>query len=273
MSESRLRWIFWTYWDDSISHKISNPEPRIENGTVNRNRNRESNLKPRIEPGTENRTRNLVESRPEPRIEPGTKNRIWNRESNSEPIIEPWTENQLNPESVLVSLICPSTTAFRVKNDWKMRWVAWWPARWKFSFFLEAFNIAMNWIWSLSSSLWRSIQLYLRERGGGGGGEPKNEALFFQSTVEIHLQNAHKTHKPAKLCVQWRSEGPACRPREPGGRGWRGPQRARQEKVVAVNPWPGAQTSCLRGGENHRYATVCVFIVVHFCSKWLFILY
>ena len=29
----------------------------------------------------------------------------------------------------------------------------------------------------------------------GGGGEPKNEALLFQSTVDIHFQNAHKTHK------------------------------------------------------------------------------
>ena len=27
----------------------------------------------------------------------------------------------------------------------------------------------------------------------GEEGEPKNEALLFQSTVEIHFQNAHKT--------------------------------------------------------------------------------
>ena len=44
--------------------------------------------------------------------------------------------------------------------------------------------------------------------GGGGGGEPKNEALLFQSTVDIHFQNAHKTQKTAKartLCIyfQW----------------------------------------------------------------------
>ena len=26
-----------------------------------------------------------------------------------------------------------------------------------------------------------------------GRGEPKNEALLFQSTVDIHFQNAHKT--------------------------------------------------------------------------------
>ena len=33
---------------------------------------------------------------------------------------------------------------------------------------------------------------------GGGVGEEgwaKNEALLFQSTVDIHFQNAHKTHK------------------------------------------------------------------------------
>ena len=30
-------------------------------------------------------------------------------------------------------------------------------------------------------------------REGGGGGEPKNETLLFQSTVDIHFQNAHKT--------------------------------------------------------------------------------
>ena len=29
--------------------------------------------------------------------------------------------------------------------------------------------------------------------GRGGGGEPRNEALLFQSTVDIHFQNAHKT--------------------------------------------------------------------------------
>ena len=28
---------------------------------------------------------------------------------------------------------------------------------------------------------------------GRGRGEPKNEALLFQSTVDIHFQNAHKT--------------------------------------------------------------------------------
>ena len=38
-------------------------------------------------------------------------------------------------------------------------------------------------------------------------------------------------------------------PRPRGGpRGWRGPPGARQEEVVAVTPWPGAQTRCLRGG-------------------------
>ena len=43
--------------------------------------------------------------------------------------------------------------------------------------------------------------------------------------------------------------------RAPRPRGARGVEGARQEEVVAVNPWPGAQTSCLRGPENHRYAT------------------
>ena len=33
---------------------------------------------------------------------------------------------------------------------------------------------------------------------GEGRGEPKNEALLFQSTVDIHFQNAHKTQKTAK---------------------------------------------------------------------------
>ena len=39
-------------------------------------------------------------------------------------------------------------------------------------------------------------------------------------------------------------------------RGARGAEGARQEEVVAVTPWPGAQTSCWRGPENRRYATV-----------------
>ena len=37
-----------------------------------------------------------------------------------------------------------------------------------------------------------------------GRGEPKNEALLFQSTVDIHFQNAHKTHKKSRrlaLCA------------------------------------------------------------------------
>ena len=41
-------------------------------------------------------------------------------------------------------------------------------------------------------------------RGRGGRVEPKNEALLFQSTVDIHFQNTHKTQKTAKastLCV------------------------------------------------------------------------
>ena len=30
---------------------------------------------------------------------------------------------------------------------------------------------------------------------GGGGGEPKKEALLFQSTIDIHIQNVRKTQK------------------------------------------------------------------------------
>ena len=38
----------------------------------------------------------------------------------------------------------------------------------------------------------------------GEGDEPKNEALLFQSTVDIHFQKAHKTHKKLRrltLCA------------------------------------------------------------------------
>ena len=85
---------------------------------------------------------------------------------------------------------------------------------------------------SLSSLQWRPIHLYLmgREEGEGEeGGEPKNEALLFQSTVDIHFQNAHKplfqstvdiyfqnahkTQKTAKastLCVYLKERGPQC---------------------------------------------------------------
>ena len=44
----------------------------------------------------------------------------------------------------------------------------------------------------------------LFEGEGEEGGEPKNEALLFQFTVDIHFQNAHKTQKTVKartLCV------------------------------------------------------------------------
>ena len=33
------------------------------------------------------------------------------------------------------------------------------------------------------------------------GGEPKNEALLFQSTVDKHFQNAHKTQKLRRLAL------------------------------------------------------------------------
>ena len=34
-----------------------------------------------------------------------------------------------------------------------------------------------------------------------GEGKPKNEAVLFQSTVDIHFQNAHKTVKGRTLCI------------------------------------------------------------------------
>ena len=46
---------------------------------------------------------------------------------------------------------------------------------------------------------------------------------------------------------QWHGEGPA----DGGSAGL----KACQEEVIAVTPWPGAQTSYLRGPENPRYAT------------------
>ena len=53
-------------------------------------------------------------------------------------------------------------------------------------------------------------------RGGVRGCRwAKNEALLFQSTVDIHFQNAHKTAKASTLCVYlntvhvcvWRTSG------------------------------------------------------------------
>ena len=48
-------------------------------------------------------------------------------------------------------------------------------------------------------------------------------------------------------------------PRPRGGAGLKGPPGARQEEVVAVTPWPGTQTSCLRGAEYRRYATAITY--------------
>ena len=56
-----------------------------------------------------------------------------------------------------------------------------------------------------------------------------------------------------------------------GGAGLKGPARpppgARQEEIVAVTPWPGAQTSCLRGGAkivatllSKKPALKCIFL-------------
>ena len=35
----------------------------------------------------------------------------------------------------------------------------------------------------------------------GRRSEPKNEALLFQSTVDMHFQNAYKTHKKLRRLV------------------------------------------------------------------------
>ena len=48
--------------------------------------------------------------------------------------------------------------------------------------------------------------------------------------------------------MQWRSEGPAGPTISGGPAGLKGLPGAHQEEEVAVTPWPGAQTSCLRGG-------------------------
>ena len=39
----------------------------------------------------------------------------------------------------------------------------------------------------------------------GGGGEPKNEALLFQSTVDIHFQNEHKTLFQSKIDIHFQN--------------------------------------------------------------------
>ena len=60
---------------------------------------------------------------------------------------------------------------------------------------------------------------------------------IFSEITEYSIKNRN---------LQWRSEGPAG-PVGPAT-AERGVKGARQEEVVAVNPWPEAQTSCLRGG-------------------------
>ena len=51
--------------------------------------------------------------------------------------------------------------------------------------------------------------------------------------------------------TQWRTESPAGPATTGGPRDRRGPPGACQEEVVAVTPWPGAQTSCC-GGEGSK---------------------
>ena len=41
--------------------------------------------------------------------------------------------------------------------------------------------------------------------GPRGRGEPKNEALLFQSTVDIHFQHAHKTLFQSRLTFNFKT--------------------------------------------------------------------
>ena len=77
--------------------------------------------------------------------------------------------------------------------------------------------------------------------------------MKFHDCVELFLCNIFDDI----FYMQWHSKGPAG----PATAGARGAEGARQEEVVAVNPWPGAQTSFWRGAENRRYATVHMLLV------------
>ena len=66
--------------------------------------------------------------------------------------------------------------------------------------------------------------------------------------------------------VQWRSEGLA----RPATAETRGAERARQEEVVTVTPWPRAQTSCLQGGQK-IVATLLIRLFVFHLLFSLFI--
>ena len=53
------------------------------------------------------------------------------------------------------------------------------------------------------------MRIYL---GEGKGRNVKTEALLFQSTIDIHIQNAHKTHKNAEIRINFeRSAGPIAK--------------------------------------------------------------
>ena len=62
------------------------------------------------------------------------------------------------------------------------------------------------------------------------------------------------------VLTQWRSEGPAGSATAGGHRGARGIEGARLEEIVAVSPWPGAQTSCLQGARKSSLRH-CAYIV------------
>ena len=98
--------------------------------------------------------------------------------------------------------------------------------------------VALLWInTALNSNQQKSSKITQLQPGGPGGAEPPGPGSRGQRSR------------------QWRSEGPAGPATAGGPADWRGPPGARQEEVVAVTPWPGAQTSCCGGPENRRYAT------------------
>ena len=85
---------------------------------------------------------------------------------------------------------------------------------------------------------------------------------LFSEITEYSIKNRN---------LQWRSEGPAG-PATAGG-GLKGPARSPpgQEEVVAVNPWPEAQTSCLRGGAK-IIATPLETCLIYPCDTYIFLL-
>ena len=80
-------------------------------------------------------------------------------------------------------------------------------------------------------------------------GELRTEELIaFSPALPGYLYKCSGVVRAPQAPWPW---GLRCRRDSPG---------ARQEEVVAVTPWPGAQTICLRGPENRCYATVQIII-------------